>query len=161
MAKEDFNIIIMHGHTDEYKTLAGYIEEAGHTPRVLIDEYKADTIFNHLRDIIWEEIHCAIVLLTADDEYKGVKQRARQNVVFELGYCFGAFDSLDEEGKYHAGHAIIVIAEKGVELFSDIDGLKRIEFEEGKIANRKEMIMEAINEAYKRAKKFYPKTCGW
>jgi predicted nucleotide-binding protein len=52
----------------------------------------------------------------------------RQNVVFELGYCFGAFYRLPNIARYKPKHALFVVAEKGVELFADIDGLTRIEY---------------------------------
>ena len=69
---------------------------------------------------------------------QGKKYRARQNVVFELGYCFGAFDSLDDRGIYTANDALVIVAENGVELFSDIDGLKRIDYEKaGLVAEKK------------------------
>ena len=42
-------------------------------------------------------------------------------MVFELGYRFGAFDSLDDRGIYTANDALVIVAENGVELFSDID----------------------------------------
>ena len=58
-------------------------------------------------------------------------------MVFELGYCFGAFDSLDDRGIYTANDALVIVAENGVELFSDIDGLKRIDYEKAGLVAEK------------------------
>ena len=82
-------------------------------------------------------------------------KRARQNVVFELGYCFGAFDSLPNIALYKPKDAIIVVAEKGVELFADITGLTRIEYESGKILEKKAFILECLMRSYNKARKYY------
>ena len=47
--------------------------DLGFTARVLIREYTANTIFEHLRDIVWDEIHAAIILLSCDDLTTGQK----------------------------------------------------------------------------------------
>ncbi|HNP21154.1 MAG TPA: nucleotide-binding protein [Panacibacter sp.] len=155
MGSAAFNVIIMHGHSDEWKKIDKMLGDLGFTARVLIREYTANTIFEHLRDIVWDEIHAAIILLSCDDLTTGQKYRARQNVVFELGYCFGAFDSLDDRGIYTANDALVIVAENGVELFSDIDGLKRIDYEKGRLGRRKKEIQEAITHSYKKASQYY------
>ena len=68
--------------------------------------------------------------MTKDDKVDR-KYRSGQNVVFELGYCFGAFDSLDDRGKFMTERAVIPIVEEGVESFATLEGLQRIEFESG------------------------------
>jgi predicted nucleotide-binding protein len=67
----------------------------------------------------------AVVLLTGDDEARmrgseAWEMRARQNVVFELGFLFG---KLGRE-------RVAVLYESGVERPSDIDGLVYIPFDE-------------------------------
>jgi hypothetical protein len=47
----------------------------------------------------------------------GIK-RARQNVVLEVGYCFGAFDSLPDKASYKRKNELIIVAENVVELFA-------------------------------------------
>ena len=61
----------------------------------------------------------ALILLTKDDEQKNDAVRARQNVIHELGFF---------QGKYGRKN-VVLLAEKGVELFSNISGIVRIEFE--------------------------------
>ncbi len=68
----------------------------------------------------------AVVLLTADDiggPRDGMRQqpRARQNVVFELGYFFGTL------GRDH----VVVLITAGVEKPSDVDGLGYIRYPDG------------------------------
>lgn len=145
----------MHGHSNDYLEVKNYVKECGFSARILIEEYGADTIFENLRDLIWDDVHCVIVILTRDDEMFDGNKRARQNVVFELGYCFGAFDSLPDIAPYKPKDALIVIAEKDVELFADISGLTRIVYENGKIEEKKEFIMECLMRSYNKAKNYY------
>lgn len=155
MGKENFEVAVMHGHSKDYLEIKKFIIECKYTPRILIEEYAADTIFENIRNLIWDDIHCVIVLLTKDDELKNGEKRARQNVVFELGYCFGAFDSLRKKALYKPKDALIIIAETGVELFADIDGLTRIVYETGKLCEQKNFITSVLNKSYTKAKRYY------
>jgi predicted nucleotide-binding protein len=153
--KKKFQVAIMHGHSKEYTNVRKYIEKSGFTSRILIDEYNADTIFENLRNLIWDDIHCVIVILSCDDTTNENKKRARQNVVFELGYCFGAFDSLPDSASYKASDAIIVLAEEDIELFADIDGLRKIYFQKDRIEEKKETIIKALERSFEKAKIHY------
>lgn len=156
MSKKDFHVGIMHssGSTD-YLIIKEIVLECGFTPRILLDESDAGIIFENLRDLIWEDAHCVIVVMTKDDEMKSGAKRARQNVVFELGYCFAAFETLSKEGLYKRKNAIIVVAEKDVELFTDIDGLNKIIFESNSLGNYKKKIKETLEKSYSKAKLYY------
>jgi len=156
MAEKDFNVIIMHSIANpEWEKIETIIAEAGYKPRALFREYGADTIFNDLRDIIWDEIHCALILLSGDDLTRENKYRARQNVVFELGYCFGAFDSLRAKARYRPKDALIIVAENDIELFSDIEGLRKILYDKGKLEQKKGEIQNALNNSYSKASQYY------
>jgi predicted nucleotide-binding protein len=61
----------------------------------------------------------AVILLTKDDEQPSGAARARQNVIHELGFF---------QGKY-GRERVVLLAERGVELFSNISGIVRVEFE--------------------------------
>lgn len=155
MGKKNFQVAIMHGHSKDYLEIKDIVSDCEFSPRILIEEYGADTIFENLRNLIWGSVHCVIVILNKDDEMLSGNKRARQNVVFELGYCFGAFDSLMGIAPYKPSNALIIVAEKGVELFADIDGLTRIEYESGKIAEKKEFIRDCLTRSYNKAKSYY------
>jgi predicted nucleotide-binding protein len=155
--KAKFNVLVLHGHGDEWKTIQQYVEECGFTARVLMQEPANGVLFNRFRDVVWDDIHCAIVLMTKDDRIAGRKRsfRARQNVVFELGYCFGAFDSLPDHGDYEATNAVIVVEEEDVERFANIEGLVAIRFAPDRLSDQKARIVQALEYAYKKAKSFY------
>lgn len=61
----------------------------------------------------------AVILLTRDDEVEGGGRRARQNVVHEVGFF---------QGKYGREN-VVLLAEHGVELFTNITGIKIVEFD--------------------------------
>ena len=155
MAKKDFQVVVMHGHSKDYLEIKDVILECKFTPRIMIEEYAADTIFENLRNLIWDDVHCVIIVMTKDDEMKDSSKRARQNVVFELGYCFGAFDSLPDDAFYKPKDAIIIIAEKEVELFADITGLTRIDYETGNLKERRVFIKTVLKKSYEKAKEYY------
>lgn len=156
LAKRDFNVIVVHGHGSEWRKIKRYIQQAGFTARVLDEEYKAGVILNRWRNLVWDEIHCAVIVMTRDDRIASQRYRARQNVIFELGYCFGAFDSLDDDGSYTAEDAIIVVAEDGVERFANIDGLTTIQFRKGQLGRQRKVFVSAIQAAFQQGQTFYP-----
>lgn len=154
-AKKNFQVAIMHGHSRAWQSVERWISEAGYTPRVLKKEFKASVIFNRLRDVIWDEIHAVVIILSADDKMPKGKFRGRQNVVFELGYCFGAFDSLDENGEYTAEDAILFLKEEKVETFADIDGLTYISYHRNNLWRQRENFIQYLNKTYEKASVHY------
>jgi hypothetical protein len=65
----------------------------------------------------------ALVLLTADDQTASGGQRARQNVIHELGYFHGRLGR----------NRVLLLKEADVELFSNISGLIYKEFPRGSV----------------------------
>jgi CheY-like chemotaxis protein len=61
----------------------------------------------------------AIILLTKDDVQQDGGMRARQNVIHEVGFF---------QGKY-GRQKVLLLCEHGVEIFSNISGIIRIEFD--------------------------------
>ena len=152
---EKFTIAIVHGHSKAFVSVKKCIKELGFKPRILKEEYTAANIFTRFRKLIWNDIHCVVVLLTGDDKLPQNKLRARQNVIFELGYCFGSFDKIGNSSGFKAENAIIVIEEDGIELFADIHGLTTIKFDRGKLSRKKQAIILALQSSYDTAKTHY------
>ncbi len=77
---------------------------------------------------------CAIVIMTPDDEARAknnleaIEERARQNVVFELGYFYG---KLRREN--------VIVLNFGVELPGDIKGMADVRGQDWKIELLKEL----------------------
>jgi predicted nucleotide-binding protein len=93
-----------------------------------------------------KEAGFALVLLTADDlgREKGVKRspplqpRARQNVVFEMGFFFGSL----ERGRVCAIHEV------GVGIPSDLDGILYVPYDASSGKWRYDVAKELRNAGY-------------
>jgi len=111
------DIFVVHGHDDEAKeTVARFIEKIGGRVVILHEQPNAGrTIiekFEHHANVAF-----AIVLLTPDDvggkSAKALNQRARQNVVFELGFFFAKLGR----------NKVCALHKEDVEIPSDIQGV--------------------------------------
>ena len=112
-------VFIVHGHNDAVKEkVARFVEHLKLEPIILHEKAdKGRTIIEKF-EANSEDVNFAIVLLTADDSGKAnkeadFKQRARQNVIFEMGYFIGMLS------RSH----VFMLLEEGVEKPSDLDGI--------------------------------------
>jgi len=91
------NVFIVHGHDEAAKVnVARFLEKLGLTPIILHEQpNKGRTIIEKFEDHA-AEVGFAVVLLTPDDigaakdAADSLRERARQNVILELGYFSGA-----------------------------------------------------------------------
>lgn len=120
------DVFIIHGRDDGTKeTVARFIERLGLKPIILHEEpNQGQTIIEKFEQ--HAEVAFAIALLTPDDtgglaeEEPSHKPRARQNVIFELGYFTG---KLGRQG-------VCALTKGPVEIPSDYYGVLYIPFEE-------------------------------
>lgn len=122
-------VFIVHGHGELAKiTAARTLEQLGLTPIILHEqEDYGNTIIEKFESNA-TDVGFAVVLLTADDmgisrkdieksntenREPQVSKRARQNVVFEMGYFMGKLD------RAH----VFLLLEDGVEKPGDLDGI--------------------------------------
>ncbi len=120
------DVFIVHGHDEEAKqTVARIIEKIGLRAIILHEQpNKGRTIINKFQD--YSNVGFAVVLLTPDDigssraEQDNLKSRARQNVVFELGFFLGKL-----------GNERVCALKKGdLDLPSDYQGVLWINIDE-------------------------------
>ena len=116
----DFSkVFIVHGHDSQLKeSVARLVDRQQHIEAIILSEQRnrGKTLIEKLEK--HSDVGGAICLFSADDvgrekDEKRGKPRARQNVVFEAGYFMGKL------GRDH----IIIIADKAVELPSDLNGI--------------------------------------
>lgn len=116
----DFSkVFIVHGHDSQLKeSVARLVDRQQHIEAIILSEQRnrGKTLIEKLEK--HSDVGGAICLFSADDvgrekDEKRGKARARQNVVFEAGYFMGKL------GRDH----IIIIADKAVELPSDLNGI--------------------------------------
>jgi predicted nucleotide-binding protein len=115
------NIFISHGHNELLKLkLKDFINSRlGLSPIVLSEQPSGGLTIVEKLEKISEECNFAIVLMTKDDEQVNGGLRARQNVIHEIGFF---------QGKY-GRKRVVLLAERGLEMFTNISGIVRIEFD--------------------------------
>ena len=115
--KDNNKIFIVHGHDEGLKyNVCSWLYEIGLEPIILHEQANGGIkgVLQKIKDN--SDVACAIILMTADDEGKAVREeqynkRARQNVVFEAGYFIG---KLGED-------RVIILQDEGIERPSDIE----------------------------------------
>ena len=127
-------VFIVHGHDGELKhSVARIIEKQGIEAIILSEQAnKGRTIIEKIE--AYNDISGAICLFTADDfgrakEDASDNTRARQNVVLETGYFMGKL------GRDH----IVILADNGIEMPSDLSGVVYTDTESWKIDLLKEL----------------------
>ncbi|MBT3189974.1 MAG: nucleotide-binding protein [Anaerolineae bacterium] len=119
-------VFIVHGHDNESKeTIARFLEKLELTPIILHEQPDGgQTIIEKFERN--SDVDFAIALLTPDDigalagETKDFKPRARQNVIFELGFFVGKL-----------GRAkICAMTKENVEILSDYSGVVYISLDD-------------------------------
>ena len=116
--EENKKVFIVHGHNDTLKLdVARTIEKLKLQPVILHEQSNnGKTIIEKFEK--FSDVAFAIILLTADDlgnskNTQNLNKRARQNVIFELGYFIG---KLGREN-------VMTLKEEGVEVPNDISGV--------------------------------------
>lgn len=127
-------VFIVHGHDGELKqSVARIIEKQGIEAIILSEQAnKGRTIIEKFE--AYSDVSGAICLFTADDFGRAKKDssdntRARQNVVLETGYFMGKL------GRDH----IVILADNGIEMPSDLSGIVYTDTESWKIDLLKEL----------------------
>jgi Predicted nucleotide-binding protein containing TIR-like domain len=120
------DVFVVHGHDGEVKvTVARFLLKLlGREPVILHEQPdRGRTIIEKFEQHA-ARAGCAVVLLTGDDDGGPVggsqQRRARQNVVFELGFFVGTLGR----------DRVIILYEPQVELPSDLDGVLYIELDD-------------------------------
>ena len=112
-------VFIVHGHNEAVKEkVARFVEHLKLRPIILHEQNDRGLTIIEKFESNSSDVNFAIVLLTADDEGKAktekdYKSRARQNVIFEMGYFVGMLS------RSH----VFMLLDEGVEKPSDLDGI--------------------------------------
>jgi predicted nucleotide-binding protein len=122
-------VFVVHGHDEVAReTVARFISKLGLEPIILHERpNKGRTIITKFREEA-AEVGYAVVLLTPDDHGSAVplvigrsRFRARQNVIFELGFFIGALGP----------DRVAALVKGNIERPSDFDGVVYISLDNG------------------------------
>ncbi|MYB64122.1 hypothetical protein F4X73_05485 [Candidatus Poribacteria bacterium] len=133
--KNGGNIFIGHGRSQDWLELKNFLNER---LELQCDEFDRVataglTIPERLKQML-EQVCMAFLIMTAEDEQPDGTQRARENVVHEVGLF---------QGRLGFEKAIILL-EEGCEEFSNIHGLVQIRFPKGNIKAAFEEIRQVL-----------------
>jgi predicted nucleotide-binding protein len=126
-ASNNSDVFIVHGHESQLRnTMARFVEKLGLNPVILHEQpNKGRTIIEKFTD--HADVGFAVVLLTPDDRggparspYEEQNLRARQNVIFELGFFLGKLGR----------HRVCALYREDVEIPSDYAGVVFVAFDE-------------------------------
>lgn len=124
--KRDVNIFIVHGHDTVARIeLKDYLQNTlGFPPPVILAELPdcGRTIIEKFEEQA-EQADIVFVLLTPDDFNEENQARARQNVIFELGYFIGKMGR--KSGR------VILLSKGNLDIPSDLSGILRIDIGQG------------------------------
>jgi len=136
-------IFIVHGHNDAVKLdLKNYLQNTLHLPEPIILHEKPNvgrTIIEKFEDYAYIS-NLVFVLLTPDDHCStpgnsnDVKRRARQNVIFELGFFLGNLGR--ESGR------VILLHQGPLDIPNDLAGVAYIDISSGILAAGEEIRRE-------------------
>ena len=148
------DIFIVHGHNEEMKqTVARTVSQLGLNPIILHEQPNGGKTIIEKFERNAEHINFAIILLSADDlaasviDLNGVqdkdlrphlKMRARQNVVFEMGYFTGKLGRSN----------VFLLLQDGVAKPGDLDGIVYTAYDTAR-AWRFELVKELKAAGYK------------
>ena len=112
-------VFIVHGHNDVIKEkVARFLQNQGLEPIILHEQPDCGKTIIEKFEKVTDNVGYAIILLSADDEGKAkteieYKNRARQNVIFEMGFFIGKLSR----------NRVFLLQENGVEQPSDMQGI--------------------------------------
>ena len=130
--KPEVQAFIVHGHDESEKlALKNYLQNTLHMtePLVLHEQPSQGRTIIEKLEFMGVKASVVFVLLTPDDKFCGhdtansEKRRARQNVIFEMGYFMGTLGR--KSGR------VILLHKGNLDLPSDIEGLVYIDINNG------------------------------
>jgi len=131
-------VFISHGHDElvRRKVVDFVRTDLQLQPVVLVEQAATGRTIVEKLESEAKDVDCALILLTADDLTGEGDVRARQNVVHELGYFQGLLGR----------ERVVIVAQEGVEWFSNLAGVESIRFRDSNIEAEYYRIERAIRQ---------------
>ncbi len=117
-------VFVGHGHSKDWMAVKIFLQEHLHLETI---SYQSSSRVSSQIVAILEEFldqaDYAVLVLTAEDRMDTGRDRARQNVVHEVGLMQGRLGF----------HRVVLLMQRGVEGFSNLEGMQVIEFDPDRI----------------------------
>jgi predicted nucleotide-binding protein len=147
--EKEFTVFIIHGHSEDWRKVERYIKEHLKFNTIVLKEaFVGKVVFDKFRNAIWDKAECAVAILSPDDKMALGNYRARQNVLYEIGYCQAVFDSLSEEGYEY--EPITILKEESIDIreVSDLLGIEILSYKNSQIENVFHILGTHLNNIY-------------
>ena len=138
---QEFTVFIAHGHSQDWRIIERLINKDLDFATVVIQEdYRpGDSISKKVEKGI-RRCEAFVAIMSADDQMAEGNYRARQNVIYELGYARGVLKKKQ----------IILLVEKSVEVQSDISGLIYIPYKKDSVETVYRQLKDGLENIYDR-----------
>lgn len=152
----EFTVFIIHGHSDEWRKLERFIkDELKFNAVVLKESYTGQVVLEKFKDAV-RDSDCAVAIMSPDDIANNGSYRARQNVLFEIGYCQGIFDMYyygiqNEDEDEDDFEPVMIIKEESVD-FQEVSDLLGVDVM-GYTNKNVEIVFYQLGKALKRVYK--------
>ncbi len=155
--KIDFTVFLIHGRSPEINKVERFIkEELNFNVVILQNSFRGKNIIDKFKEEIWNNACCAVAIMSPDDQLNDGNFRARQNVVYEIGYCSGVFDGYYNDNDYDEDYEdsetepVIIIKERSIDMrdLSDLLGVEYLEYTEGHMEVVFSKLRKALNSLY-------------
>lgn len=146
----DFVVFIIHGRSEDWRKVERYINhELEFRTIVLKESYSGKNILEKFKDAI-DKSDCAVAILTPDDAMADGGTRARQNVLFEAGYCMASFEQRYEDESDEYTPPVIILNERSIDFkeVSDLLGLDSLRYTNGTIETTFPQLRNALEGVY-------------
>jgi predicted nucleotide-binding protein len=144
--EKEFTVLIIHGHSEDWRIVERHInKKLDYKTLVLKENYRpGETLIEKLEDAVLEECDCAVAIMTPDDQMADGSLRARQNVLYEIGFCHNAYDR----------DGVIILRENLTEIMSDLHGLVTINYSKNHIEATFLKLEEGLDNIYEELKEY-------
>lgn len=146
----DFVVFIIHGRSEDWRKVERYINhELEFRTIVLKETYTGKNILQKFKDAT-EESDCAVAILSPDDDMADGSSRARQNVLFEAGYCMATFEQRYEDDDDDSTPPVVILNERTIDFkeVSDLLGLDSLRYSNGTIETTFPQLGKALEAIY-------------
>jgi hypothetical protein len=149
--QREFTVFIIHGPLGKHAEVQEYIEQKLKMKAVvLISEFNSGWLFENILDAI-DRSDCAVAILSPDDKLADGTPKARENAIFEIGYCMSHWKK--QYQFYDPFVPVILMKEGSVVLGANFAGFQYIPYDRELLNKSFSHLHAALMKVYAGVKK--------